>query len=186
MDAWRGCVSDKPIFGDKGDMYQQHFGATCAEVFPGCKFVLTVRHPLDTLSSYIAQPWAAYMRADGNRDAFRENIRSRVREMLTANAAWRERAEVIEFEQLRTEDGFLSTFVRVFLHLGADPRRYNWKTGWAACRHQTAFGRWERDPEIGDFMSWLAQRDPPLHELLASGAYYADGGLASRSVSPRK
>ncbi len=178
MDAWRRCVSQKPIFGDKGEMYQQHFGAACTGVFPGCKFVLTVRHPLDTLSSYIAQPWAAYMRTDGGREAFLQNIRSRAREMLIANAAWRERAEVIEFEQLGTEDGFQDTFVRVFLHLGADPTRYNWKAGWAACRHQAAFGRWERDPEMHEFMSWLAPRDPPLYELLAGGAYYAPGEFA--------
>jgi Sulfotransferase family len=177
MDAWRRCVSDKRIFGDKGEMYHQYFGAACTGVFPDCKFVLTVRHPLDTLSSYIQQPWAAYMRADGNREAFLEGMRDRAREMLAGNAAWRNRAEVIEFERLYSEAEFRSTFSRVFTHLGADPTGYDWEGGWALCQHRLAFGRWERDREVLEFMDWLETRDDQLHRLLASGAYYLDDDL---------
>jgi hypothetical protein len=171
MDAWRTCVSGKRIFGDKGDMYHQHFGGACRGVFPGCKFVLTVRHPLDTLSSYIQQPWAAYMR-DGDR--FHHNLRDRAREMLTGNAAWRADAEVIEFEQLTSEAAFRATFTRVFAHLGADPAVYDWNAGWALCRHRFTVGRGKHDPEITEFMEWLEQEDQPLHAALESGTYYLE------------
>jgi hypothetical protein len=174
MDGWRKCVSEKPIFGDKGDLYHQHFGAACSGVFPGCKFVLTVRNPLDTLSSYTKQPWAGYMRSDGDRDSFFERMRQRAGEMLEGNMAWRERAEVIEFEQLDTEAAFRSTFSRVFSYIGADPDVYDWKGGWALCKHRLAFGRWTRDPEVLEFMDWLQARDPELHGRLASGSPYLD------------
>lgn len=179
MDAWRSCVSDKRIFGDKGDMYHQHFGDACGAVFPGCKFVLTVRHPLDTLSSYIQQPWAAYMREGGNRDTFLENLRLRAREMLSGNAAWRGRAEVIAFEELGSEEGFRATFSRVFAHLGADPDAYHWDTGWGLCRHRFTVGRWKHDQEMLEFMSWLEARDEPLHRALSDGAYYLDDPQAA-------
>lgn len=179
MDAWRSCVSDKRIFGDKGEMYHQHFGGACGAVFPGCKFVLTVRHPLDTLSSYIQQPWAAYMRDGGNRDTFLENLRLRAREMLTRNATWRGRAEVIEFEELGSEAGFHATFSRVFAYLGADPEAYNWATGWRLCRHRFTVGRWKHDPDMLEFMSWLEARDEPLHHALTAGAYYLDDPQAA-------
>ncbi len=174
MDAWRSCVSDKPIFGDKGDMYHQHFGDACGAIFPGCKFVLTVRHPLDTLSSYIQQPWAAYMRDGSKGETFFENVRLRAREMLTGNAAWRGRAEVVGFEELGTEAGFRATFSRVFTYLGADPERFDWATGWKLCRHRLTTGRWKHDQEILGFVDWLEQRDEPLHRALASGSYYLD------------
>jgi hypothetical protein len=179
MDAWRSCVSDKRIFGDKGDMYHQYFGGACGAVFPGCKFVLTVRDPLDTLSSYIQQPWAAYMRDGGDRDTFLENLRLRAREMLTGNAAWQHRAEVIEFEELGSEAGFRATFSRVFAHLGADPDAYNWDAGWATCRHRFTVGRGKYDQEILEFMDWLEGRDQPLREALAAGAYYLDDPQAA-------
>ena len=179
MDAWRSCVSDKRIFGDKGEMYHQHFGGACGAVFPGCKFVLTVRHPLDTLSSYIQQPWAAYMRGGDNRDNFLESLRLRAREMLTGNAAWQHRAEVITFEELGSEAGFQETFSRVFAYLGADPDGYNWDAGWRLCRHRFTVGRWKHDPEMLEFMNWLEARDEPLHHALATGAYYLDDPQAA-------
>jgi Sulfotransferase family len=172
MDAWRSCVSPKPIFGDKGDMYHQHFGDACGEVFPGCKFVLTVRHPLDTLSSYIQQPWAAYMRDGAVPEVLFENLRLRAREMLSGNATWRGRAEVVEFEALGSEDGFRATFARVFACLGADPERYDWETGWKLCRHRFTTGRWKHDQEILAFVDWIAKRDAELHGALISGSYY--------------
>jgi len=174
MDAWRGCVSAKRIFGDKGVMYHQHFGAACSAVFPGCKLVLTVRHPLDTLSSYIQQPWAAFMRNDPQR-TFVEHIRSRAYELLTGNTTWREQAEVIDFEQLGSEAGFRSTFSRIFAHLGADANGYEWDSAWALCRHRFTSGRWQYDTEILAFMDWLEHRDRKLHRLLADGASYLDG-----------
>jgi hypothetical protein len=177
MDAWRRCVSERRIFGDKGEMYYQHFGGACREIFPGCRFVLTVRHPLDALSSYIHQPWAGYMRESGTREAFFEQLRARAREMLTANTVWRDRSEVIEFEELATEEGFQATFTRVFTHLGADPGAYDWPGGWALCRHRQAFGRWERDTDIREFLDWLDARDESLHEVLTAGSRYLDADL---------
>jgi hypothetical protein len=174
MDAWRTCVSGKRIFGDKVEMYHQHFGGACGAVFPGCKFVLTVRHPLDTLSSYIQQPWAAYMRDGGKRETFLENLRLRAREMLIGNGAWRERAEVIEFEQLGSQETFRATFSRVFSYLGADPAGYDWDAGWRLCRHRFTVGRWKHDTEMTEFMDWLEHRDEALCHALAAGSYYLD------------
>jgi len=173
MDAWRSCVSGKRLFGDKGEMYHQRFGEPCAAIFPGCRFVLTVRHPLDALSSYVRQPWALYLRFDGH-EAFQQALRRRAREMLTANAAWRERAAVIEFEALATEAGFRATFARVLAHLGADPAAFDWDAGWARCRHAGAIGRGRGDEELEEFMRWLEPRDGELHEALARGAYYLE------------
>lgn len=172
IDAWRSCVSPKPIFGDKGEMYHQHFGPACAEVLPGCRFVLTVRHPLDTLSSYIQQPWTVYLRMNGAGDPFFEQLQRRAREMLAGNAAWRERAEVVSFEDMADEGQMRATFTRVLEHIGADPQRLDWDAAWALCRHSGAVDRWRRDAEIVAFMTWLSERDPELHELLQAGARY--------------
>ncbi len=159
------------MFGDKGVMYHQHFGDACTRVFPGCKLVLTVRHPLDTLSSYIQQPWAAFMHNDPQL-TFHEQMRLRAYELLSGNTKWRHQAEVVEFERLGSEEGFRSTFARVFSHLEADTNGYEWDTAWALCRHRFTSGRWKYDAEVLAFMDWLAQRDPDLHRLLAAGAYY--------------
>ena len=110
LEGWRKCISDKPIFGDKGEMYFSRFGAACAAVFPECKFILTVRNPLDTISSYLKQDWSAYLLMGPTKEYFFRNVQNLVREMLEGNAFWRDRAEVIEFEQLASRDGFTETF----------------------------------------------------------------------------
>jgi hypothetical protein len=114
------------------------------------------------------------MRSDGNGDSFFAHMRGRAGEMLQGNTAWRERAEVIEFEQLNSAAAFRTTFERVFTYLGANPEVYDWDGGWALCKHKLAFGRWERDPEVLGFMQWLQPRDEQLHRRLASGSPYLD------------
>lgn len=172
MEAWRACVSEKPLFGDKGEMYYGPFGEACEKVFPGCRFLLTVRDPLDTLSSYIDQGWAGYMRDDADREALLNNVATKIHGILHQNARWKTRAHTIRFEDLLSRDGFEETFTRVFDYLGADPERYDWEAGWSECRHGPAVGRWRRDEVMVEFMTWIEERDPKLHSLLKKGYWY--------------
>jgi hypothetical protein len=94
--------------------------------------------------------------------------------MLVRNAQWRSEAAVVEFERLTTRDAFEAVFSGVFAHLGADPAAYDWDAGWSLCRHAGAVGRWQRDPLMPEFLTWLEREDPELGARLASGAYYAD------------
>lgn len=174
MDAWRANVSDRRLFGDKGDMYHHRFGPACKAVFPGCRFVLTVRAPLDALSSYAAQPWAVYLYLEGDRAGFFRALREQARLMLARNAEWRGKAAVVEFERLTSRDAFVAVFSDVFVHLGADPTVYDWDAGWALCRHAEVVGRWREDRQILGFLDWLEQEDPQLRAVLESGAYYAE------------
>jgi hypothetical protein len=173
LEGWRKCISDKPIFGDKGEMYFSRFGAACAAVFPECKFILTVRNPLDTISSYLKQDWSAYLLMGPTKEHFFRNVQNLVREMLEGNAFWRDRAEVIEFEQLASRDGFTETFERVFHHLGVDPGLFNRDAGWTLCRHAAAIGRGKQDPVINEFLTWLAAEDNPTYSLITDGVCYA-------------
>jgi hypothetical protein len=181
LDGWRKCVSDKPIFGDKGEMYFSHFGNACADVFPNCRFVLTVRNPLDTLASYINQDWAYYLNMSGDRIQFFRNILGKATDMLEYNTRWRDKAEVIEFERLTTKEEFVETYARVFEHLGADPERYNWDQGWNRCRHKPAIGRWKQDPVIGEFMDWLRKQNEAVCSLLENDYYLPDEALDPQS-----
>jgi hypothetical protein len=171
LDAWRRCVSDRPLFGDKGEMYYEHFGDACARVFPNCRFVLTTRDPLDTLASYARQGWAAaWMRRSDEPDAMHEALRDRARVMLTANRRWSESAAVLSFDDMADEERFAAGLAAAFRHLGADPDAYDYAEGWSHCRHRAAIGRWRDDERIVGFLAWLRTRDPALHELLRTGA----------------
>jgi hypothetical protein len=168
MDAWRGCVSDRPLFGDKGEMYYERFGGACEAVFPGCRFVLTVRDPLDTLSSYARQGWAAWMRHGEEPDAFNLALRERARVMLAANARWRERAAVLSFADMADRGAYEAALRAAFAHLGADPDAYDYDAGWVSCAHAGSVGRWREDEQIVAFAEWLGERDPELHAALVS------------------
>lgn len=172
LDGWRKCLSAKPIFGDKGEMYYRNFGPACEAAFPGCKFVLTVRHPLDTLASVINQSWGAYLLMDGIGLPFFLTLRQKALEMLALNARWRERAVVIEFDRLRTQEEFANGYRRVFSHLGADPDRYDWEAAWKSW-HPAAPGRWHDDERLTAFVSWLGTEDPGTLALLDRGQYYS-------------
>jgi hypothetical protein len=176
MDAWRACVSDRPLFGDKGEMYHFRFGPACRSVFPGCRFVLTVRNPLDALSSYVAQPWAAYLHLDPDRDKFFGILRDRARWMLEMNQAWRSEAVVVEFETLTDREQYVEVFTRVLEHIGADPSLHDWDAGWARCRHRDAVTRWKQDRQMLEFLDWLDHGDPELRDVLETGSYYAPTG----------
>lgn len=174
MDAWRSCVSDRPFFGDKGEMYHYRFGPACRAVFPGCRFVLTVRNPLDTLASYITQPWAAYLTLDPRPEAYFRILRHRARWMLVMNQSWRsDGAAIVEFESLIDRDRYTEVFTRVLQHLGADPAGHDWDAGWARCRHREAITQWQQNDRIVAFLDWLSREDADLRELLESGSYYA-------------
>jgi hypothetical protein len=176
LDAWRRCVSDRPLFGDKGEMYLAEFGPACEKVFPGCKLLLTVRHPLDTLSSYLRQSWGGYMFLGNDPRALNRNLRVRAYRMLAGNRAWRDKARVIEFERMATRDGFTAVFGAALEHLGAPAADFDWETAWARCKHAPAVGRWEKDATMTTFLRWLGREDPPLHDLLQGGAYYLPDG----------
>jgi hypothetical protein len=173
LEAWRRCTSGRPVFGDKGDMYYTHFGEACERVFPGCRFILTVRHPLDTLSSYLQQPWNSYLyRKYPEPEDFLRFLRSQALTMLRQNRVWRDRAQAIVFEEMSVREGFAGTFQRVFQYLGVDPEAFDWEAGWERCAHRTATDRWRRDPWITAFIEWLRREDPPLREILWSGVHY--------------
>lgn len=170
MDAWRGCVSDRPIFGDKGEMYFDHFGDACAKVFPGCRTVLTVRNLLDTLASYTRQFWTAYLYdLHSDEASFHHHLRQRAYQILDRNRFWRPRSATIVFEEMTHRDSFVETFRHVFEHLGADPGRFDWDAGFAECAHAKAIGRWRQDPKITAFLDSLKATDSTLHQLLLDG-----------------
>lgn len=173
LEAWRRCVSDRPVFGDKGDMYYNHFGEACERVFPGCKLILTVRHPLDTLSSYLQQPWNSYLyRLYPEPEDFLRFLQAQALTMLRQNRAWRDRAQVIVFEEMSVRESFVETFRRVLRSLGVDPEAFDWEAGWQQCAHRKATGRWRRDPQIATFLEWLNREDPVLREILCEGEHY--------------
>jgi len=182
LEAWRSCRSSKTIFGDKSEMYYHAFGPACEAVFPGCKFVLTVRNVLDTLSSYIRQPWAAYLYHLPTQNAFFERLRAMAEDMLGKNAYWHAKAATVEFERLTSRDGFESTFAGVFEHLGVEAEAFDWNGGWTLCEHDRAVGRWRTDDDIGAFLEWFKGVDPALASLLERGDYYFPirGGLDER------
>ncbi|HVF59591.1 MAG TPA: sulfotransferase [Thermoanaerobaculia bacterium] len=178
MDAWRRCVSDRPLYGDKGDAYYTHFGNACLRVFPGCKLLLTVRNPLDTLSSFLEQSWTAYLHhLYPDEAALFGALRVRGWLMLAANRRWREQAVVVRFEELTSEERFRQIFGGVFSYLGADPGAFDWRAGWGQCRHAGAMGRWRRDERIGRFVAWLRGVDPSLHDLLVADEVYLPAGI---------
>lgn len=166
MEAWRRCVSDRRLFGDKGEMFYENFGPATARIFPNCRFVHTTRRPLDTLSSYINQGWAAWLEDKAD---FNANLRDRARLMLLANAHWADRAEILDFEDLTERDRFEAALGRIFLHLRADPRLFDYEGAWPLCRHSGAMSRWRSDARIAAFLDWLRQEDAALHDLLLSG-----------------
>ena len=172
LDGWRKGVSKRPIFGDKGEMYYTYFGDACQDIFPACKFILTVRNPLDTLSSYIRQPWAAYLYFDDSPAAFYQTLREQAYQILKCNRAWKDKAIVIPFEEIISPERFQEIFTGIFRHLNADPELFDWEAGWAQCHHHSALNRWKKDPKIHDFLEWLESEDAILHDLLCQGNYY--------------
>jgi hypothetical protein len=185
LEGWRRGTSERPVFGDKGDMYYTHFGEACSRVFPGCKLILTVRDPLDTLSSYLQQPWASYLYKLYPEPAdLYQTLRSRVFSMLELNRVWRERAEVIVFEDMVVPERFIETFQRIFRHLQVEAEEFDWEAGWKRCTHSTAIGRWRQDPRIASFLEWLLQEDPALREILLSGdRFLPEGAYRARPVA---
>lgn len=178
MDAWRSCVSDRPIFGDKGEMYFERYGTACSKVFPGSRTVLTVRDVLDTLASYSGQSWTAFLYEDHDDEAsLWEHLRRRAYQILDRNRHWHEGSPTIVFEEMVRRESFEHTFRQVFEHLGADPTLFDWDAGFAQCAHHKAIGRWRQDPKITAFLDHLESSDPTLHGLLLDGITLLPEGM---------
>lgn len=184
LDGWRKGVSDRPIYGDKGELYYSHFGDACQDIFPGCKFILTVRNPLDTLSSFIRQPWAIYLRFNDSPQMFHQALRERAYHILACNRMWKNKAMVIPFEEIVSLERFQEIFTRIFRHLDANPDLFDWEEGWAQCHHYSVIERWKRDSTIGDFLEWLKHQDTVLYDLLIQGDYYLPDTVVSPPIEP--
>jgi len=175
LDAWRAGLSDRPRFGDKGEMYYGAFEPACDAVFPGCKYILTVRRPLDALGSYLSQPWALDVQTATAEEMY-TRLQARAWMLLERNLHWRERAVVVCFDELTSESAFREIWQGVFNHLDVDPSAFAWKQRWAACRYGEAMRKYDDHPTLVAFLEWLRTNDEPLYAVLRSGTCYSAPG----------
>jgi hypothetical protein len=97
--------------------------------------------------------------------------------MLQRNRDWAARSVPLVFEEFATRDGFERNLRRALAHLGADPEKFDWLSGWGLCRHKEAAGRAEDDTLMIDFLRWLKEKDSDLGETLRSGVYELPSGV---------
>jgi len=150
--------------GDKSPLYHMRQNSI-RQVFPGCKFVFTVRHPLDQLSSMLGlAPGQTTVRWDGDLAGGRRCyafMEQAIRDLLKAQAT--SDTIVVQFEDLFGLQNIRAVYDRCITHIGASLADCGTGTADPAAlasydREPTAVGRWIRDEQVQSLLGlWREQ-----------------------------
>lgn len=168
-DAWRQVYAgDATVAGDKQINIWTHRKAV-REVFPGCQIIVTIRHPLDALSSLAACHWAhKLINGPDSRIIAYLHQRCQIFQQALADPTM----AVVRYESLAVSEQRWPVVKQLWAELGLSISDKQLEQQICATNYDapgTAIGRWKTDPFVKRIIATI--RDEQLHEWLAIAGY---------------
>lgn|GEM_PF-3362014 len=175
-EVWRAHVAPgKAFVGDKHIQYllrRDRF----RKVFPGCRFVFCLRHPLDKLSGLLSDEWVGNAAIAQDPKAAFDIVNMALRNW---QAVCREPDFlVVKFESFADPEILCGALATCYQHLGADPAAGPDPAALAPYCYPDPIGRWHKDDRIARLLdSWQQQAlitKQQREALVAPPEHYAD------------
>jgi hypothetical protein len=149
-ETWRDYYCQgKRFVGDKGVKCYIHRDQL-RQVFPGCRFLFCVRHPLDQLSGLLNDDWVGNRAMAKEPKTAWEQVRMYVR-MWRKVCRESEDVLVVKYEHFAKPDTLNTALATCYTHIGADLEGVC-PGNFAPYVSAASVGRWQNDSAVCDLL----------------------------------